>query len=128
MAATSTYLANKLLNHALGTSSFTMPTTVYIALFKSDPTAANTGTEVSGTGYSRVACSFYSASGGNVTNSANAVFGPAVGSWGTVTHFGILDALTGGNLLFYGTLVASKVISDGDAAQFNVSDLSITMT
>ena len=53
MAALSDYLENELLDHALGTGSFTAPTNVYLSLYTTDPTDADTGNELSGNGYSR---------------------------------------------------------------------------
>ena len=117
MSAASDYLENKVLDHFLGTASTSAPATVYLALFTTDPTDAGSGTEVStsGTNYARQSIAFSSASSGTTSNSADVEFSQATGSgFGTVTHFGIFDASTAGNLLFHGSLTASKTIAAGD--------------
>jgi hypothetical protein len=130
MSAASDYLENKVLDHFLGTASTSAPATVYLALFTTDPTDAGSGTEVStsGTAYSRQSIAFSSASSGSTSNSADVEFSQATGSgFGTVTHFGIFDASTAGNLLFHGSLTASKTIDAGDVFKIASSNLSITV-
>jgi hypothetical protein len=128
MSAISNYLENALLNATLRNTSYTSPATVYAALFTSDPTDAGTGTECTGTGYARTAITFAAPSGGVTTNSAAACeFPQATGDWGTITHFGIFDALTTGNLLYYGALTTPRVISSGDVFKFSTSSVSVTL-
>ena len=128
MAAMSTYLANKLLDHTLKNTSYSPPATVYIGLYTSNPDNDNSGTEVSGNNYSRTAMAFSSASAKATSNSAAVVSAVASGSWGTVTHFGILDASTSGNLLYYGAFTASKTITSGEAAYFAAGEIDIAIT
>jgi hypothetical protein len=130
MSAASDYLENKVLDHFLGTASTSAPATVYLALFTTDPTDAGSGTEVStsGTNYARQSIAFSSASSGTTSNSADVEFSQATGSgFGTVTHFGIFDASTAGNLLFHGALTASKTIAAGDVFKVASGNLSITV-
>lgn len=127
MAAMSNYLENALINAVLRNSSYTSPSVVYVGLYTSDPTDANTGTEVSGGSYARKAVTFGAPSNGASSNSALIEFNQATGNWGTVTHMGILDASTGGNLLFHGALTSSKVIETGDVFKFDTSTLSVTL-
>lgn len=127
MAAMSNYLENALINATLRNTSYTSPSTVYVALFTSDPTDAGTGTEVSGGSYARQAATFGSPSNGASSISSAIEFPQATGSWGTVTHFGIYDALTTGNLLYHGALTASKTIDTGDVFKFATSALSVTL-
>jgi len=130
MSAASDYLENKVLDHFLGTASTSAPATVYLALFTTDPTDAGSGTEVStsGTAYSRQSIAFSSASSGSTSNSADVEFSQATGSgFGTVTHFGIYDASTAGNLLFHGALTSSKTIDAGDVFKIASGNLSITV-
>jgi hypothetical protein len=130
MSAASDYLENKVLDHFLGTASTSAPATVYLALFTTDPTDAGSGTEVStsGTNYARQSIAFSSASSGTTSNSADVEFSQATGSgFGTVTHFGIFDASTAGNLLFHGSLTASKTIAAGDVFKVASGNLSITV-
>jgi hypothetical protein len=127
MAAMSNYLENALINATLRATTFTSPTTVYVGLYTSDPTDANTGTEVSGGSYARKAMTFGAPSNGASTNSSAVEFDQATGSWGTVTHFGILDASTSGNLLYHGALTSSKVIESGDVFKFASAAVSVTL-
>ena len=129
MSAASDYLENKVLDHFLGTASTTAPTNVYIALFTAEPTDANSGTEVStsGTAYARQTATFSAASSGSTSNSANIEFSQATANYGTVTHFGIYDASTAGNLLFHGALTSSKTIETGDVFKIATGNLTITV-
>lgn len=129
MSAASDYLENKVLDHFLGTASTTAPTNVYVALFTADPTDADSGTEVttSGTAYARQTATFSAASSGSTSNSADIEFSQATANYGTVTHFGIYDASTAGNLLFHGALTSSKVIETGDVFKIASGNLTITV-
>jgi len=126
MAALSNYAENEMLDHMLGTGSFTAPSNVFLSLWTSDPTDAGSGTELSGSGYVRKDINFGAASSGVATSSGVVTFDTASGSWGTVTHIGIHDAVSSGNLLFHGALTASKAIASGDV--FQVANGAITIT
>jgi hypothetical protein len=53
---------------------------------------------------------------------------PTAGSnWGTVTHVGVFDASTSGNLLVYGTLATSKLVESGDVFRIPAGDLDISL-
>jgi hypothetical protein len=127
MAEMSNYLETALINGTLRATSYTAPSTVYLALYTSDPTDADTGTEVSGTSYARQSITFGSPSNGASTNSAAIEFPQAGGSWGTVTHVGIRDASTAGNLLYHTPLDASKTIATGDVFRIASGSLSVTL-
>lgn len=127
MAEMSNYLENALINATLRNTSYTSPATVYLALYTSDPTDADTGTECSGTSYARQSITFGAPSNGVSTNSAAIEFPQAGGSWGTITHVGIRDASTSGNLLFHTPLDASKTIATGDVFRIAVGSLSVTL-
>jgi hypothetical protein len=127
MAAMSNYLENALINATLRNTTYTSPATVYVALYTSDPTDANTGTECTGASYARESMAFGAPSNGASTNSSDVEFDQATGAWGTITHFGILDALTSGNLLYHGALTSSKVIEDGDVFKFASAAVSVTL-
>jgi hypothetical protein len=127
MAEMSNYLENALINATLRNTSYTSPTTVYVALYTSDPTDADSGTECSGTSYARQAVTFGAPSNGVSTNSAAVEFPQAGGSWGTITHIGIRDASTSGNLLYHTALDASKTIETGDVFKIATGSLSVTL-
>lgn len=127
MAALSNYLENKLLDHVLTGVAYTPPTTLYVALFTTDPTDAGTGTEVNGGAYKRKVVTFGTASNGAISNNVDVTFDIATANWGTITHVGVFDALTNGNLLFHGTLTASKSINIDDQLKISSGSLTVTL-
>lgn len=142
MAAMSDYLENKIIDHVFRNTAYTVPTTVYIALFTAAPSDAGGGTEVTGGAYARVqvgpsltawngthgnTTGVSSGTGGLTDNAADITFTTATASWGVVTHVAIMDAVTGGNVLFHGALTASKTVDNGDTFKFNAGDLDITL-
>ena len=124
MAELSDYLEDKLLDHVLRGTSYTSPTTVYVGLYTSDPADDNSGTEVSGGSYARQSLSVTTASAGIVTSSADVTFPQATANWGTISHIGILDALTSGNLLMHTELTTSKTIELGDIFKIPTGNLT----
>lgn len=127
MAEMSNFLEDALINATLRNTSYTSPATVYVGLYTSDPGEGNTGTEVSGNSYARTSVTFGAPSNGVSTNSAAVTFPTATGSWGTITHIGILDASTSGNLLYYSPLDSSKTILSGDIFTISIGNLSVTL-
>ena len=123
----SNYLENAVINAVLRNTSYTSPSVVYVGLFTSDPTDAGSGTEVAGGSYARVAVTFGAPSNGVSTNSAAVEFAQATANWGTVSHIGIHDALTTGNLLFHTALDTSKTIETGDIFKIAIGSLSVTL-
>jgi hypothetical protein len=124
------YAEKKLLDHVLGVASYTMPATVYLALFTSDPTETGVaGTEVSGNGYARQSIAFTATTSGTgaTSNSGTVTFPAATASWGTITHIGLMDASTVGNMLWYGPLTTSKAVNTGDQFQMAATKLSISL-
>lgn len=126
MAEMSNHLENALINATLRATTFTSPATVYVSLHTADPTDAGTGTEVSGGSYARQSATFAAPSNGASATNADVTFPQATGNWGTVTHIGIWDALTTGNLLYHTQLDASKAIDTGDI--FKIASGSLTVT
>jgi hypothetical protein len=127
MAEISNYLENALINATLRNTSYTSPATVYLALYTTDPTDADSGTEVSGNAYARQSITFGAPSDGVTTNTAAIEFPQATGSWGTVAYVGIRDASTSGNLLYHTALDASKTIATGDVFRVAIGSLSVTL-
>jgi hypothetical protein len=128
MSEISNYLENALINATLRNTAYTSPTTVYVALYTTDPTDADTGTEVSGNGYARQSVTFSAPSNGATSNSAAVEFPQATGSWGTVAFIGLRDALSGGNLLYHTPLDASKTIATGDVFRIAIGSLTVTIS
>ena len=129
MAEMSDYLERSLLNATLNNTAFTTVATPYISLHTADPTDAGTGTEVSGGSYARTAASFATASGtsGSVATDADITFPTATASWGTVTHIGIWNASSAGDLLYHTALDSSKTIDSGDIFKITSGNLTVTL-
>lgn len=140
-AALTDYLENKLIDTFLRAQAYTMPATVYVGLYTSCPTDSTAGTEVSGGSYARVAITSSlanwagtqsaastttsSGTGGTTSNNGVITFPTATADWGTVACFGVSDAGSGGNLLFYATLTASRNITNGSTASFAAGALTL---
>jgi hypothetical protein len=127
----SNYLENAILNHVLGGQTYTPPATVYVALFTVAPDEAGGGTEVSGGGYSRVAVAnnttnWPTTTSGQKSNANAITFPQATANWGTIVAWGLFDAATGGNLLYYGDVSPSRAVNSGDTAQFAAGALTFT--
>lgn len=142
MAAMSDFLENKLVDflfrgQALGitgasAAAGTGPTNVYLGLHTATPSDTGGGTEVTGGAYARVAvasslanwagtqapASTVASSGntGTTSNNGAVTFPAPTANWGAITHFGIYDAATAGNLLLWGALTTGKTVNNGDAA------------
>ena len=121
------YLRQKLIDHSLRNTAYTSPAAVYVALYTSDPTNADVGTEVSGGAYARVAVTFTApTTSGATENSGTITFPTATANWGTVTHFAIRDAASGGNLLYYNALTNPRSVLNGDTPKFTAGDLDVS--
>jgi len=126
MSAISDYLENEILDHILGTGAYTSPGTVYVGLSTGSFNDDNSGTELTGNNYARESIPFAAAASGTASNNSSVEFNAATGSWGVVSHFGIFDAVSGGNLLIHGALTASKTIASGDILKIAIGDMDIT--
>lgn len=128
MSEMSNYLENALINVTLRGTAYTAPSTIYVALYTSDPTDANTGTEVSGGSYARTSVTFAAPSNGVSLSNADCTFPQCTSAWGTVGWIGLMDALTTGNLLYHTPLDASKTIDNGDIFKIASGSLSVTLS
>ena len=126
MAAFSTTVDNKILDHLLGTAAYTMPTTVNVALYTAAPTAAGGGTEATYTGYARVATTglWAAASLGSKANSGALTFPLCTAGSSNITAFGLLDQ-TGG-LLAFGLCTLS--VSAGITPAFAAGQLTVSLS
>ena len=120
------FLETEILDHVFAGAAYTAPSTKYIGLFTAAPGETGGGTEVSGSAYARQTMAF-TTSGDTTSNNAAVEFPTATGSWGTITHVGIFDASTSGNLMVYATLTTSKTITTGDAFRVPSGDFDITL-
>ena len=143
MAAMSDYLENLLIDFLFRTAGFTKPTALHIALFTAAPSDSGGGTEVTGGSYARVnlapldtnwnatqggTTGASSGTGGLTDNAVDITFPAPTANWGSITHFAVFDAATGGNLLLHGALTAAKTVNSGDPApKFVAGDLDVTL-
>ena len=131
MANASNFLRSQIGAEFLNLGSATLPTELHIALFTDSVAADGTGTEVTGGSYalkSISASSFTDDGVGGFTLNTSLEFTAASGSWGTVVSMGIYDASTGGNLIVFDDLAASKTITTGDAFRFNTGSIVINIS
>lgn len=141
MSQMSDYLENKLVDHLFRTGTFAKPTVIAVGLFTASPADAGGGTEVTGGSYARAqqnpsdtnwtatqggTSGVSSGSTGNTTNATVINFPTPSAGWGLVTHFGIYDAASGGNLIMFGSLGTPKTINTGDAVSYPVGTLQAT--
>lgn len=128
--AFSNYLEDQITNWING-QAFASAITggTFVQLYSQDPTESGSAT---GALYSRVNV----AAGGwtrvtsgtaSVSNTAAITITSSATSGATATHVAVFDAITSGNMLFYGALSASKVIASGDEVKFNASALTLTV-
>lgn len=133
MAALSDYLENALVNHIFRNTDYVRVANIYVALFTAAPSDAGGGTEVTGGAYARQALAtgassaWDAASGGATANTATLTFPTATANWGTITHIGLFDALTVGNLMFHGALTVAKTVNNFDIFRFNAGDLDASL-
>lgn len=131
--AFSDFLEAALLDHVFGKASYSAPT-IYVALFTAAPSDSGGGTEADYTSYARVSTSasdWNAATGTSPTtiDNANEIAFPAStgGGTDTMTHFGLYDAATGGNLLVWEALDTSKAVASGDTPKFAAGELNVTL-
>lgn len=134
MSAASNFTENLALNWLLTATTANRPTSRFVALFRntSGQAAANLEAgvltdEISGGSYARESVSFTTATSGSSSNSNVITFPAATANWGTITHIAIVDALTGGNVLFWGAVTTPKTIETGDTFQILQNNLTITL-
>ncbi len=133
MGSLSDYAENELLDHLLKIGALTVPTNLYVALSTADPLDDASGlAEPSGGGYARVNHNAWKTNGSRAVESDGSVtFAAATASWGTITHFAIVDALTGGNMLAHGSLSSgSFAVDEDDVPEFadGAIDVSVAAT
>jgi hypothetical protein len=138
----SDFLENKIIDQLFRGQAAPTTTTLHVGLLTTAPSDSGGGTEASGGSYARVAVTSSltnwagtqsagsttasSGTGGQTSNNAAITFPTPTAGWGTVTHFGIYDAASGGNLLFWGALTIAKTINQADTVTFPAASLSIT--
>jgi hypothetical protein len=131
MPALGSWAENAVINALLRGVNLTAPTAWWIALYLTNPTSLDTGTEITtsgGSNYARQPITFGPPSLGAVANDADVTFPIAGTSWGNVAYAAIRSASTGGNLLFYGPLVTPRFITAGDVLKFLTGNVVATVS
>lgn len=134
MSAFSDYLEANLINATLRGGTYTGGG-VYVALFKTNPTDTGSGAEVNDSGYQRqrahttvASDGFTVPANGSASNTKNLIFPPIVDAQVTVTHWGIFDAQSGGNLLYHAPMLNPKTLDPTDVVSFPVGSLIVTLS
>ena len=122
----SNYLETEMLDHVFGGNAYTAPATLYLSLHTANPDEDGSGAEVSGGGYARQSMAM-TVSGNTASNDSAVEFPTATANYGTVSHVGVYDASSSGNLLCYASLTSSKTIETGDVFRVPAGDLDITL-
>lgn len=125
--AFSSYLGPNIINHMLGISSFTAPTP-RLAHYTAAPTTA-TSNEASGGSYARQSIAHDAASGGSMANTSDVNFPTAtadVSSGSNLTHGGLCDAASAGNLLISWAWDAAQAVLNTDDYRTPAAGLTVT--
>jgi len=125
----STYLRTTLLDAVLRGVPFTPPTTVYVALYSTSPTDDDAGAELVGGSYARQPVTFGAPSGSPPTalSDVEVDFPVATAAWNggaPIGYAGVRDALTLGNLLFWGPLTVPIVVPIGKQVTIAIGKLA----
>jgi len=120
-------LANQLANATVRNTSYTGPATVYVALYSTAPTASTSGTELSGSGYTRESVTFDAPSAGTVASNVAVTFGPASADWSPAVAIATVDASTGGNIMWFKT-IATQLVKNGNTLELASGDITITIS
>lgn len=134
MGSLTDYGENATLKHLTKEAAYTPAATIYLALATSSPGETATGAsmnEVANSGsYARTAITFGAAASRRVTQNATVTFPQATGSWGTVTHWAVVDSATygAGNVLAYGAFGTSKSIVSGNTPSVASGEVYVEFT
>ena len=127
MAQMSDYLESKLIDHVFRNTAFTTPGIVHVALYSDDPTDADIGTELIDNGYARIPVTMGVDTDGVSLNTAEVLFAAAITlDWDAITHIGIRDEATAGNLLMHKALTSPVSVLIGNSFRIPIGDLEIT--
>jgi hypothetical protein len=121
----SNYLENKLIDHSLGTTTFTKPTSVYLALYTVSPSDSSSGTEATGGSYVRKVITFSASSSGSTVNNTSITFSTMPTA--NIVAIGIIDAITSGNLLYWANLASNRALIAGDSIVFPSGSVVVSL-
>lgn len=119
------YLASQVLESTLRGASFTTPAAIYMALYTTSPSISGGGVEVSGGNYLREAVTFAPSASGQAVSAADVIFPIASTDWGTIVAYGLFDALSAGNLLYFSVLSSPRAVLTNDQVKFPAGQLAV---
>ena len=123
------YLADRLVKATVGTVSYTAPNEVYLGLYTEDPTKAGfSSNEVEAASYNRQLVKFSAPKDGVATNDSQVDWNTATSNWGKVGWISVMDAPSGGFMLYYTALDNAKEILSGDQFKIDAGKLQLTLT
>lgn len=139
----SDYVENNTIDYIFRAQTWTIGANFFVGLSTAACSDSSVGTEVAGGSYARVSVARSLANfagtqsagsttastgtGGVTSNNAAVSFATPSAGWGTVTHFFIIDASSGGNLFICQALTASKTINSGDTVSFPIAAITVTL-
>lgn len=117
--------------HGRALLDYSLNTTTYkLALYTTDPTKDNTGTEASGGNYARQDISFGAASEVSgkqqVANDAEVDFGEQTLDLGKITHWGVFSST--GEFRYFGLFDVAKEVYLGDSFVVKVGEIKINLS
>lgn len=132
----SQYLAEKLLNHTFRATSYTAPTSWYLALMTTNSTYTTSGTEFtsgSSPGYVRTSLPAFnapsaSANSSSIANSTDITCYTPSGDGQTAVEVAIFDQASGGNRLYSGPLTTSIAVKNGVPIVITASSNPLTLS
>lgn len=138
----SDYVENNAVDYIFRAQTWTIAANFHVGLSTAACSDSSVGTEATGGSYARVSIArsltnfagtqsagsttASSGTGGQTSNNIAINFPTPTAGWGTVTHFFISDASSGGNLILCKSLTTSKTINSGDTVSFAIGALTVT--
>lgn len=126
-----------LINHIFGGGDYARPATLFLGLSTTAVSATGTNiTEPSGNGYARVSLTNNTTNFPNATtdtgkavktNGVDIEFPEATGAWGTVSHWFLSTASSGGTIIAYGALETSRSVVASDIPIVKANQLVIRL-
>jgi hypothetical protein len=124
----STYLREMVLMHTLMGTYMVPPSAIYLALFTADPTKDDVGTEVVGGSYARQSLPFMMDGTDVGMNSDMVTFPTATAAWGQVAYWGLYDAVTAGNLHYFGSLDIPRMVLNTNSLTVPMGNIVVDLT
>lgn len=129
-------IETQILDHLFGNQAYAPPGTFYLAVSLADPTDDGSGlSEPGDASYARIpitnnATEFPAATSpggvGSKTNGNDQSYSAAATGFGLLTHWALMDAVSGGNVFVYGVLNPNVTINASDVLTIKAGAMLIT--